>query len=290
LNGEAVAYPYSILEEVRVINDTVGGVPIVVLWAPGTASALDADSVAGGSDVGAATTFSRDFDGQTLTFVLDGERIIDEQTGSEWSVLGQAVRGRAAGRELTPVVSVNHFWFSWAAFKPDTRVYATDQPASAAPVAAPEGASVELDGDFEIAVYQGEDMLGGDSVTFSQVFAPGKPVVLNLWAGLCPICRSEMPELQAAYEKYGDRVLFVGVDIGPFVGLGAEDDALALLDELEITFPAGSTPDASVLRDYKVLGTPATYFFRPDGEVIQQWNGFLGGDQLEEYIETLLQE
>ena len=67
-------------------------------------------------------------------------------------------------------------------------------------------------------------------------------------------------------------------------------DALALLNELGITFPAGSTPDASVLRDYKVLGTPATYFFTPDGEVIQQWNGFLSGDQLEEYVERLLEE
>jgi len=290
LNGEAVAYPYDVLQEVRVVNDTVGGEPIVVLWAPGTASALDADSVAEGSDVGAATTFSREFDGQTLTFVLDGERIVDEQTGSEWNVLGQAVSDPAAGRELTPVVSVNHFWFSWAAFRPDTRVYGDDQPASAAPTAALEGASVELDGDFEIAVYQGEDILGGNPVRFSQVFAQGKPVVLNLWAGLCPICRTEMPELQAAHEKYGDRVLFVGVDIGPFVGLGDEDDALALLDELEITFPAGSTPDASVLRDYRVLGTPATYFFRPDGEVIQQWNGFLSGDQLEDYIGALLEE
>ncbi len=67
LNGEAVAYPCDVLQEVRVVNDTVGGVPIVVLWSPGTASALDASSVAGGDDVGAATTFSREMDRQTLT-------------------------------------------------------------------------------------------------------------------------------------------------------------------------------------------------------------------------------
>ena len=45
-----------------------------------------------------------------------------------------------------------------------------------------------------------------------------------------------------------------GVDIGPFVGLGTEEDAIALLDELEITFAAGSTPDATVVREYRVLG------------------------------------
>ncbi len=132
LNGEAVGYPYEVLQEVQVVNDRVGGVPIVVLWAPGTASALDAGSVAGGEDVGAATTFSRELEGQTLTFVFDGDRgwRLDEQTGSEWDVLGRAVSGPLAGSQLTPVVSINHFWFSWAAFRPETRVYSPDQPTS----------------------------------------------------------------------------------------------------------------------------------------------------------------
>jgi thiol-disulfide isomerase/thioredoxin len=289
LNGEAVGYPYDVLQEVHVVNDTVGGVPIVVLWAPGTASALDAGSVAGGDDVGAATTFSRELDGQTLTFVFDGDRIVDEQTGTEWDVLGQAVSGPLAGSQLTPVVSINHFWFSWAAFRPETHVYSPDQPTSAAPSTLPVGQVANLSPDFEITVYQGEDVLGGQSVRFSKVLAQGKPVVLNMWAGLCPICRTEMPELQKAYDKYGDRVLFVGVDMGPFVGLGSKEDALALLDELKITYPAGTTSDATVMRDYKVLGTPATYFLKPDGEIIQQWNGFLTEGQLNGHIEALLE-
>jgi thiol-disulfide isomerase/thioredoxin len=289
LNDETVAYPYDVLQEVRVANDTVGGVPIVALWAPGTASALDAASVAGGEDVGAATTFSRELDGQMLTFVFDGKRITDEETGTEWDVLGQAVSGPLAGRQLTPVVSINHFWFSWAAFRPETRIYSADQPNSAAASAVPEGAGSELSADFEISVYQGEDVLGGQSVRFSELFAQGKPVVLNLWAGLCPICRAEMPELQEVHDEYRDRVLLIGVDIGPFVGLGSEGDALALLDELEITYPAGNTSDATIMRDYKVLGTPATYFFKPDGKVIQQWNGLLTTEQTVGYIEELLE-
>ena len=289
LNEETVAYAYDVLQQVRVVNDTVGGVPIVVLWAPGTASALDAGSVAGGDDVGAATTFSRELDDRTLAFVFDGERITDEGTGTEWDVLGQAVSGPLAGEQLTPVVSINHFWFSWAAFRPETRIYSVDQPDSAASSAAPESEGSELSADFEISVYQGQDVLGGQSVQFSELFAQGKPVVLNLWAGLCPICRTELPELQEAYNEYGDRVLFIGVDIGPFVGLGSKEDALALLDELEITFPTGNTPDATIMRDYQVLGTPATYFFKPNGEITQQWNGFLTKKQLDDNIEALLE-
>jgi thiol-disulfide isomerase/thioredoxin len=290
LNDEAVAYPYDVLEELRVVNDAVGGVSIVVLWAPGTASALDAGSVAGGADVGAATTYSRELDGETLTFVAEDDRIIDEQTGSEWDVLGQGVSGPLVDRQLEPVVSINHFWFSWAAFRPDTRIYSAG---SASAPETPKGvstpSSVELEADFVLDVYQGEEALGGSQVAFSEVLGMGKPVVLNMWAGQCPICRNEMPELQEAYETYGDEAVFVGVDIGPFVGLGSREDALALLEDLGITYPAGSTPDATVVRNYRVLGTPATYFVTPGGEILERWSGLLSGDQLTERIEELIE-
>jgi len=123
LNGEAVAYSYDVLQAQHVVNDSVGGTEVVVLWMPGTASALDAATVAGGQDVGSANGYARELDGQALTFAFDGSRIVDNETGSEWNVLGQAISGRLAGKALAPVVAINHFWFSWAAFKPETRIY-----------------------------------------------------------------------------------------------------------------------------------------------------------------------
>jgi hypothetical protein len=106
-----------------VVNDTVGGEPVVVLWKPGTASALDDDAVAAGRDVGSAAVFSRTLDGASLTFRSEGGRIVDEQTDSEWNALGRALEGELTGEQLERVVSIDHFWFSWAAFRPDTRVY-----------------------------------------------------------------------------------------------------------------------------------------------------------------------
>jgi hypothetical protein len=123
LKGEAVAYPFDVLQQVNVVNDTVGGMNVVVLWAAGTASALDANLVAGGRDVGAANAFARELDGQTLTFAFKGSQIVDNETGSAWDVLGRAVSGSLAGKQLVPIVAINHFWFSWAAFKPATRIY-----------------------------------------------------------------------------------------------------------------------------------------------------------------------
>jgi hypothetical protein len=123
LGGDAVAYPYEVLEKVKVVNDTVADQEIVVIWATGTSSALDAGSIAAGRDVGTANAFLRRTDGLDLTFSLEDEHIVDNQTGSEWNVLGQAISGELQGAQLSPVVAINHFWFSWAAFKPETRIY-----------------------------------------------------------------------------------------------------------------------------------------------------------------------
>jgi hypothetical protein len=123
LNGEAVAYPYDVLAEALVVNDVVGGQPVVVFWQSGVASALDSGSIAQGRDVGSAAAFSPQVDGRQLTFRNERGRIVDAETGSVWNLLGQAVEGELAGQQLAPVVGVNHFWFSWAAFKPETRIY-----------------------------------------------------------------------------------------------------------------------------------------------------------------------
>lgn len=123
LNGEAVAYPNQVLEEHLVANDTVGDIEVAVFWQPGLASALDSPLISAGKDVGASGVFNRTLDNQTLSFIADGGLIKDVQTGSTWNVLGEAVAGELIGQKLQPLVKVDHFWFSWAAFRPDTRIY-----------------------------------------------------------------------------------------------------------------------------------------------------------------------
>lgn len=123
LDGEAVAYPYNVLEQNGVLNDVIAGQPVAVFWQPGVASALDSGSIAAGRDVGTAAAFSAELDGRRLTFGSENGRIVDAETGSEWDILGRALAGELAGQQLAPVVGVNHFWFSWAAFKPQTRIY-----------------------------------------------------------------------------------------------------------------------------------------------------------------------
>lgn len=123
IEEDAVAYPYQILSTVNVVNDRVGNQEIVVLWSSGTASALDTLQIADGRDVGTAISYNRLVNGTVLNFKFDGQKIVDEETGSTWDVLGNAISGELTGNQLDQIISINHFWFSWVAFKPETRVY-----------------------------------------------------------------------------------------------------------------------------------------------------------------------
>jgi Protein of unknown function (DUF3179) len=61
-------------------------------------------------------------DGRTLSFQRSDDGFVDDQTGSRWNVLGQAVDGPLADASLEPVVHVDTFWFAWGSFLPDTRI------------------------------------------------------------------------------------------------------------------------------------------------------------------------
>ena len=123
LDGRSVAHAFSLLSRTRVVNDTVGGVPIVVFWVAGTASALDAAEIARGRDVGATGVFDRRLDAHVLSFeALPDGRFRDRETGTVWDLSGRTTSGSLAGRRLTPLAHGNHFWFAWAAFRPETRL------------------------------------------------------------------------------------------------------------------------------------------------------------------------
>ena len=123
VGDESVAFPFSILEVERAVNYTVNDKDLVVFFQPGTVSALDRSSIEGSRDVGASGVFDPNLDGRKLTFRAEGENIVDDETGSLWSILGKATEGPLTGKGLAPSVHDNNFWFAVAAFKPNTKIY-----------------------------------------------------------------------------------------------------------------------------------------------------------------------
>ena len=136
LDGQSIAFPFTALERERAVNHRLGDTAIAVFFAPGAVSALDRSNIAASRDVGAVGVFESTLNGQTLTFspaasgnaaangaaLRDGE-FTDAETGTTWNILGQATAGPLAGQRLTPVVHGAHFWFAWAAFRPETTIY-----------------------------------------------------------------------------------------------------------------------------------------------------------------------
>ena len=121
--GAAIAYPFPVISALGVVNDTVGGVPVVVFWGGDTADALDTRQVSEGRAVGTGLAYRRTVDGRELTFIKEGDRFRDRETSSEWTLLGEAISGPLAGSRLQIAVHRNEFWFAWGAFFPDGGVY-----------------------------------------------------------------------------------------------------------------------------------------------------------------------
>jgi len=111
LGGEVKAYSFTALARDRVVNDEVGGVPLVVAFDPVSYS---------------GAVYRRDPGGMLLTFTAGstGLSLRDDQTGSEWDGLsGKAMTGGDAGMELEQVPITYGFWFGWVDFYPNTEVY-----------------------------------------------------------------------------------------------------------------------------------------------------------------------
>lgn len=100
------AYKLSDVESQKIINDEIGEKVVLVSVAPF-----------------AVRAFERTVDGQSLEFTLDGNKMVDSQTGSEWSLDGDAMSGPLKGKHLNRVVFNPGFWFEWVAFHPTTEVY-----------------------------------------------------------------------------------------------------------------------------------------------------------------------
>lgn len=111
LGTSVKAYSFTALARDRVVDDTVGGEAIVIVF-DGTSSS--------------GAVYRRDLGGRTLSF-SPGPRALtmtDRASGSTWDGLsGRAIQGAEAGSQLDQVPITYGFWFGWADFYPNTEVY-----------------------------------------------------------------------------------------------------------------------------------------------------------------------
>ncbi|MGH2571982.1 MAG: DUF3179 domain-containing protein [Actinomycetota bacterium] len=128
VGDDVMAFPYDRLQAEAsggwaAASSTVGGRPVVVFWKHGAVSAVDRSMISQSRDVGSTGVFDPRLEGRTLTFRGTPAGIVDAETDSVWDIFGRAVSGPLEGRSLDMVISIESFWFDWAAFHPETRIY-----------------------------------------------------------------------------------------------------------------------------------------------------------------------
>lgn len=113
VNGEPVAFPFSVLNAEPVVNYEVGGEAILVVF---------------NADTGTGTVYGREIDEQILTFSqVEETTIMDAETGTTWNGLtGEAVDGSLIGNTLPRFKSTSSFWFGWKDWYPESEIYGLD--------------------------------------------------------------------------------------------------------------------------------------------------------------------
>jgi hypothetical protein len=108
--AKARAYPLQALARLGpVLNDSLGGVEIVLRCRPETLQAL---------------AFQRRVGDRILVFGYSEARgVYDEQTGSVWNEMGEAVSGPLAGTQLVYLESGVGEWYQFAASHPHTEIF-----------------------------------------------------------------------------------------------------------------------------------------------------------------------
>lgn len=110
-----------------------------------------------------------------------------------------------------------------------------------------------------------------------------KPAVVNVWASWCLPCRAEAPLLNVAFEKYGEEIEFIGLDVQD-----TQAAAAMFLAEFGLEFDHFFDRNRDVVNHYGGIGTPVTLFFGPGGELIRTHNGIVDERTLAVNIDELM--
>jgi len=111
VDGATKAFPLDALRRVRVVNDVLGGKPVLVVHQPS-------------SDT--TTAFVARAAGRTLTFDAanaEASALVDRETGSRWNAYGACESGRLKGSTLETIVLEPEYCFACSEFHRETQIY-----------------------------------------------------------------------------------------------------------------------------------------------------------------------
>lgn len=148
----------------------------------------------------------------------------------------------------------------------------------------PENRALELNAqqlpDFKLTSPDGREL---SISSFSD-----KPLLIVEWASWCPECRNQLPAIQKMYEKYGEQVHFVLINlIEP--DKETTETAYRYITQGEYTFPYYYDMDQSAADALQVQTIPSMFFVDKQGQIKKVLVNHTSEDALENELKELLQ-
>jgi hypothetical protein len=126
--GASRAVPYEALVKEKLIQDHIGGEPIlIVLGGDGKSVRVFRQRMA---DTAEPPQFYRIVGSRSAGQVKEGPPgalLMDAPTGSQWNFQGCAVAGKSKGVCLEQIGVIKDYWFDWRHYNPNTTVYGVKQ-------------------------------------------------------------------------------------------------------------------------------------------------------------------
>ena len=114
----------------------------------------------------------------------------------------------------------------------------------------------------------------------------GKTVFLNFWATWCGPCKSEMPDIQALYQNYGENsgdLVVLGV-ANPGIQDVSQDEVEQFLTDHGYTFPVLMDTTGQVFAWYGISAFPTTFMIDANGNVYGYVPGAMSASIMESVV------
>ena len=124
--------------------------------------------------------------------------------------------------------------------------------------------------------------LSGESTSIAEL-NQGKPLYLNFWASWCGPCVSELPDVDALAQEYGDRITSAAISVDDNTA-----DARAYIERAGLTLKVYTGNINTLNSGYDLSAIPVSVLIDPNGNILARHVGSMSRSELEEFLQPAL--